>query len=433
MSILDLLPILITVFGFYMLTKLRFFFLIHPLKTARKMLSLFRDKSSRASLFLALAGTLGVGNIVGVAYGISVGGVGSVFWILISSLFAAVIKYSESTLAADKKECGPGGMMYVVKSSFIKIGGALGSVYAVLCIFLSFSMGSALQSQSFVSSVKSSKIPECVIALMFAIPIIFVIKGGAEKISTATSIVIPIATIVYVFMCLSVIFINAGELPAAIKKIFSEAFNFRSMTGGVSAFFGAKAIKEGYARGLLSNEAGAGTSAMAQSRSNMPCAEVGLLGILEVFFDTTLLCTLTGLAVAVSGIDAGAYLGGIEIISAVFSNTLGNTSAAVLTVLIFAFAFSTVICWYYYGTECLQYLFGSRKSKTYTVLFVFFALSGFLISQDTLITVSDVILFLMSVITLFTLYKNSERIVTLSEWHGLLKKSDFGKRRKAKR
>lgn len=432
MSFLDLLPILITVFGIYMLIKLRFFFVFHPIKAAKKTFSLFRDKSSRASLFLALAGTLGVGNIVGVAYGISVGGVGCVFWILISSLFAAVIKYAESSLAADKKECGHGGMAYVLKSSFPKTGGALGAVYAVLCILLSFSMGSALQSQSFGISLKFTKIPDYFIALVFTVPVIIVIKGGAEKISRATSIVIPAATAAYVFMCLAVILKNAAELPTAIWRILSEAFNFRSMSGGVSAFFASKAVKEGYARGLLSNEAGAGTSSMAQSRSDMSPSDVGLLGMLEVFFDTALLCTLTGLAVAVSG-DSVAFGGGIEIISAVFSKSLGYASSRILTILIFAFAFSTVICWYYYGVESLEYLFGKRNSKVYTALFIFFTLSGFVLSEGVLIGVSDTVLFFMSVITLSVLYKNSERIVSLSERGGLLKKSDFGKRSKAKR
>ncbi len=432
MSVLDLLPILITAFGFYMLIKLRFFFIIHPIKTAGKMLRLFKDKSSRASLFLALAGTLGVGNIVGVAYGISVGGVGSVFWIFVSSIFAAVIKYSESALAADRKAGEHGGMMYVIKSSFSKIGGTLGSIYAILCILLSFSMGCALQSESFVSSVSTVKIPDCIFALAFAIPIIAVIKGGAKKISSVTSVIIPMATLIYISICLSVILKHISELPSAVNKILAEAFNFPSITGGVSAFFGTKAIKEGYARGLLSNEAGAGTSSMAQARSNMSAAEVGLLGILEVFFDTTVLCTLTGLAVAVSGVDASGFSGGIEIISSVFKNTLGYASTVILTVLIFAFAFSTVVCWYYYGSECLEYLFKTKKSGWYTALFVFFTLFGFIVSTDVLIAVSDVLLFFMSVITVAVLYKNSERILVLSERHGLLKKSDFGKGSKSK-
>ena len=131
MSFLDLLPIMITVFGFYMLVKLRFFFIIHPIKTAKKMLPLFRDKRSRTSLFLALAGTLGVGNIVGVAYGISVGGAGSVFWLFASGIFAAIIKYAEVLLCVDNMHSsdGQGGMMYLLRSGFTH-GRFLGGLYA---------------------------------------------------------------------------------------------------------------------------------------------------------------------------------------------------------------------------------------------------------------------------------------------------------------
>ena len=116
MSVLNFLPMLVTAFGLYMLIRLRFFFLIHPLKTGKKLLSTFKDKSSVKSLTLALAGTLGVGNIVGVAYGLSVGGAGSLFWIFVSSIFAGVIKYTESSLASYKKRDSLGGMMYVIKS-----------------------------------------------------------------------------------------------------------------------------------------------------------------------------------------------------------------------------------------------------------------------------------------------------------------------------
>ena len=427
MSVLVFLPILVTVFGFFMLVKLRFFLVRNPIKILKRIMSLFRDSESRKSLALALAGTLGVGNIVGVAYGLSVGGAGCLFWIFVSSFFSAVLKYAESSLAAEKKENNRGGMSYVIKSTFGKFGWLLGAVYAVLCILLSLTMGTALQSQSFIMSLgENGIIHKCIYSLVFVIAVAFVVVGGADKISKATSFLIPMSTMIYVIICVSVILKNISSAPEVMKSIIMGAFNFRSAAGGVSAFLATKAIKEGFARGLLSNEAGAGTSAMAQSRSDLSSSDVGLLGVCEVFFDTSLLCMLTGFAVLFSGVDVYC-MSGMEIISSAFSSSLGGGAVTVLFLLIFFFAFSTVICWYYYGTECIYFLFKKKKSPLYVVLFLFFIFVGFLIPSDTLILISDYLLFFMSIITLFTLYKNSESIVRLSERCGLLEYSDRGK------
>ena len=148
MSFLNLLPLLITAVGTYFLIKLRLFFVLHPLQTAKKLRLTIKDKESVRALSLALAGTLGVGNVVGVAWGISVGGAGALFWIFVSGIFSAAIKYAESSLSADKKRDAAGGMMYVLSSSFGRAGKLFGIIYALLCLALSLTMGSALQSQS---------------------------------------------------------------------------------------------------------------------------------------------------------------------------------------------------------------------------------------------------------------------------------------------
>lgn len=430
MSILNLLPFMITFLGAYFLVKLRFFFIVHPIKTLKKIGNIVKDGSSRKSLALALAGTLGVGNIVGVAYGISVGGPGSLFWIFISGIFASVIKYAESTLAADKLCNGRGGMMYAVKSSFSRIGAPLGAAYAFLCLMLSLSMGSSLQSQSAVNAVNHTlKINPVILSVFFALLVAAVIRGGAKKIENATAIIIPLSTVVYIIICLSVVFHNVERIPSVLSSVMADAFNFESASGGVSAFLASKAMKEGYARGLLSNEAGAGTSSMAQTRSkNFAPSDIGLLGACEVFFDTSLLCMLTGFAVLVSGVDTFGVKSGMAIVSEAVCKSLGGGAEAVLFLLVTAFAYSTVVCWYYYGCECIKYLFKKEKSLIFGSLFVLSAFIGFTLPSSLLITVTDYVLFLMSVITLLALIKNSERVVRLSEQNGLLKKSDIGKK-----
>lgn len=431
MSVTDTLPLIITFTGVFFLIKLRFFFITRPKAVIKKIKNTVKDRPSRKSLALALAGTLGVGNIVGVAYGISVGGAGSLFWIFISGFFASVIKYAESSLAADMLVRGRGGMMYVISASFNKCGKFLGTLYAFLCLLLSFSMGASLQSRSAVSAARRLiKINPAILALVFAMLCIAVVFGGAKKIENATSVLIPLSTIIYITVCISVMATNIGNMPAVLSEIISEAFDFRSAAGGVSGFLISKSLKEGYSRGLLSNEAGAGTSAMAQTRAkNLTSSDVGLLGAVEVFFDTSLLCMLTGLAVLSSGDGAPFGDDGMEIVLSAVNSSVGVCGEYIVILLVVAFAYSTVICWYYYGCECLEYLFGDRGSTVFFIVFILFSFVGFIIPESTLIRVTDVILFLMSLLTLSALIKNSERIVILSEENGLLKKSDRGKKR----
>lgn len=406
--------------GIYFLIRLRFFFILHPIKTVKKAFSGF-DKKARRSLSLALAGTLGVGNIVGVAYGISVGGAGCVFWIFVSGIFSSVIKYCESSLGAHFSLEGRGGMMHVIARSMGVIGKALGLAYSVLCLFLAIFMGAALQAGSVAATASAALgFKPYAFSLAFAALVFLTVRGGAKKIESATSAVIPIATIIYIIICLTVIALGEVGLWAVISDIFREAFNMRSALGGVLAFLASNAMREGFARGLLSNEAGAGTSSIAQSRTNgAHPARVGLYGVCEVFFDTTLLCTLTGLAVLCSGVSVAQS--GIATVLAAFATVLGASAAPVLFALIFAFAYSTVVCWYFYASEALVFIFGREKSAAFTALFFASLIFGTFIPESLLVLLVDCVLFMMSVLTLLTLIKNSERIVFLSEQYGLLK------------
>lgn len=431
MSVTNLLPLIITFAGVFFLIRLRFFFIVHPLKVIKRIGNTVKDKTSRKSLALALAGTLGVGNIVGVAYGISVGGAGSLFWIFVSGIFASVIKYVESSLSADKLVAGKGGMMYVITCSFRKCGKFLGALYAFLCLLLSLSMGSALQSRSAVNAAQRLiKINPIILALIFALLCAAVVLGGAKKIENATSVIIPTATIVYIVICLVIIIKNAKFMPSVVSSIIYDALNFRSTVGGVSGFFISKSLKEGYSRGLLSNEAGAGTSAMAQTRSkSLNPSDVGLLGACEVFFDTSLLCTLTGLSVLSSLEGTPSETDGMEIVLSAVRSSVGYGGECAVILLVLAFAYSTVICWYYYGRECLEYLLGDRGRVVFTAVFILFSFMGFVIPEGTLIRLTDTILFLMSLLTVSALIKNSERIVVLSEENRLLKNSDRREKR----
>ncbi len=423
MLLSSVLPILIIIVGGYFLIKLRFFFVLHPIKTARKTVSALKNREARRSLSLALAGTLGVGNIVGVAYGISVGGAGSLLWLLISSFFAGAIKYAESSLC--KEWCGREGGSFagLLSVSFRRFGRLFGRCYAMFCLILSFSVGSSFQSGSVVLSLGSGVEPLSFIAALLFFALVFsVVVGGVKKIENVTVKLIPIATIVYVLLCLGVVFFNLNSLGGVMRRIILEAFGFRSAGMGVSLYFALLAMKEGFARGLLSNEAGAGTSAMAETRAEaLSPSEVGLFGICEVFFDTPVLSILTGLAILTSGVGFSGK-SGIDIVTSTFFSLYSSAGVYTVFLLIFAFAFSSVISWYYYGISSCHHLFGKGLDKIYTALFLFFTLFGYKINAALLISVSDVLLLLMTVLTSAVLIKKSERVSHLSE--KLLKNSD---------
>ena len=419
MSILNLLPLIVALGGGYMLVKLRFFFILHPIKTVRKVASVLRAPSARTSLFLALAGTLGVGNIVGVAVGISVGGAGSVFWLLVSSVFASVLKFSESTLSADSAMENGGGMMIVLKNNFKKIGKLLGIIYAVLCILLSFSMGAALQTSSVVSSLDSSLGMHGIsVVILFSVLVLAVILRR-KKIKKVTGIVIPITTLVYVVLALSAVGANLSRIPSVFSDILSSAFSLDAARGGAVGFFTSTVVREGFARGLLSNEAGAGTSSLANSEClGMPTSS-GLLGMCEVFFDTVILCTLTALAILTSVDNPSAFSSGIELVLLSVGNTFGAVSRVLVSACIALFAYATVICWYYYGDKCIRFLFG-RGYPLYTLLFIAAVFSGAFVREWVLVLVSDYILLFLTFLTFLAIIKSSDRIKALSEHSGLL-------------
>ena len=396
-------------------------FVRRGVKMAGKMLFTLKEKQNRRSLCLALAGTLGVGNIVGVAIGIIVGGAGSVFWIFISGFFSSVIKYCESSLARDMSNSRHGGMHYVIRSSFGRAGRALSFLYAALCLFLSLTMGSMMQSKAVADSLEGvCNVPRSISAAVFAFLIIILIRIGVEKIEQFTEIAIPLTTMVYIMLALSVILVNHNALGGVMRLIFRGAFSPDSALGGALGVFTSNAMREGFARGLLSNEAGAGTSAMAQSRAEGEPCIAGLMGMCEVFFDTTLLCTVTGIAILSAVPNIGEFESGTDIIIYAINGAIGSVGTALLPPLIILFAYSTVICWYFYGCECLEFIAGKQGGKLYMLLFAVTVLLGAILPMQGVVVFIDYLLLFMTALTAAALIKNSERIVRLSELGGLL-------------
>ena len=409
-----ILPILVSLAGLYLLIRLRFFYILHPIKTAREFTLALKSRDARRSLFLALAGTLGVGNIFGVSAGIMIGGAGSLFWLFISTFFAMIIKYAE-TLLVFEGGISEGGMASLLKKVFCKSGRILSPLYACLMLLLSLFMGSAMQSVAVIDvaeqTLSASPFITAFILLVLLIPCFM---GGARKIENITEIVIPLTTIIYILMCLTVIFKNFTRIDEVVNEIFFSAFNFKSALGGGISFL---AVREGFARGILSNEAGVGTSAMAHSRSQGRTPHVaGLFAMCEVVFDSSILCMLTGIAILLSVPDISAYSTPMALVSAAFYSSLGGLSGIILPLVILAFAYSTLICWYFYGRECASIYFPT-VSGIYPALFIAFILLSRAIRSDFLLYVIDILLLLMSIMTLSAILKKSPRITEISSLH----------------
>ncbi len=392
--------------GLFFIFRLRFFFILHPVKIGKKITAALRDRTMRRSLCLALAGTLGVGNIYGVALGIILGGEGSLFWLFVSSFFAMAIKYSESFIAVKIGVSGS-GMMPAIRQSFRKIGKPLAYLYCLFMLLLALFMGAFIQSESLVSSAHFLfPIKKIYIALAFALSIIFVVFGGGEKIKSTAAFAIPLATVFYVLICLFVIIKNCASLPSVTVKILTSAFSFKSAFGGtVPTCF--VAFSQGFCRGLLSNEAGTGTSAMAHSEVQKDPVNAGLFGILEIIFDTNLLCILTGLVILLVGSPSPADTP-MSLVFRSFFVSLGKFSLFPLLFCIFLFAHSTVICWYYYGRKCLSYLGAEKLKIPFLIAFVLFLLMPSFSSGYFAVFAADMLLFLMSIISLSCLAVNSK-------------------------
>ncbi len=406
------LPFLVAGVGFFLLLRLRFFYILHPIRTAGEFISELHDRDARRSLFLALAGTLGVGNIFGVSAGIMIGGAGSIFWLFVSSFFAMIIKYAETLLSFDAG-AERGGMAGVIKMLFGRLGDKLSYIYAALTVLLSFFMGASMQGAALIDVAYQSLLIKPYISLtvllLLLTPCFF---GNGRKIESITEIIIPLTTMIYIIMCFCVIFINHSRLGSVLSLIINSAFDFKSAVGGGLAF---ATVREGFSRGILSNEAGAGTSAMAHSRSQGRSPhKAGLFAMCEVIFDSTLLCTLTGLVILLSVEDISAAETPMALVSCAFGSVLGKFSYVALPLVILFFAYATIICWYYYGMECISLYFPWLKN-IFPLFFVLFICFSRAISGRLLLYLVDLFLFVMSAITLSLIVKKSKRIAFLSK------------------
>lgn len=384
------------------------------------------SKEGEVSHFQALAtavsGTVGLGNIAGVAVAIALGGPGATFWMIVCGFLGMSSKFVECTLGVkyrdvDKDGTVYGGPMYYLSRGlgeigFSNFGKFLGILFAVMCVGASFGGGNAFQSNQAAAQI-STLVGLGVgsgfwIGVVLALVVGIVIIGGIKRIANVTERVVPFMAVLYVIACLVIIFYHFADIDEAIGLIISGAFTPMAGLGGILGV-----IIIGFQRAAFSNEAGAGSAAIAHSavKTKYPASE-GIVALLEPFIDTVLICTMTALVIIFFNIngdeyqqifqyggdgagnvilkDGGASVGGVDLTSMAFDSVIPHFSY-VLTIAIVLFAFSTMISWSYYGLQSWKFLFGRGKyaDLTYKVLFLVFVVIGASTTLDAVIRFSD--------------------------------------------
>ena len=381
------------------------------------------------ALATALSGTVGLGNIAGVAVAVGIGGPGATFWMIMAGLMGMASKFTECTLGVKYRNeyadgTVSGGPMYYLTKGFAERGlpggRFLAILFSIFCILGALGGGNMFQANQAHSQIAGivGDFPGWITGIIFAIVVFAVIVGGLKSIAKVTEKVVPFMGVMYVGAALVILVMNAGQIGWAFGQIFEGAFTGLGVAGGMVG-----ALIQGFKRAAFSNEAGVGSAAIAHSavRTKEPITE-GLVSLLEPFIDTVVICTMTALVIIITGqlvMDpaTGLYVTeGGKIVTATGASGVGLTSAAfesafswfpyVLAIAVILFAFSTMISWSYYGLKAWTYLFGEGKAKeiTFKVIFCVFVVIGAAANLGPVIDFSDAAIFAMAVVNITGLY-----------------------------
>lgn len=380
------------------------------------------DISPFSALMTALAATVGTGNIVGVATAMVMGGPGALVWMWISAAFGISTKYAECALALKYRTINEkgemcGGPMYTLKNGFKNkpIGSILAVLFAIFTVLASFGIGNATQANSISSAVNSTfSIPQWVVGLILAVLVALIIIGGIQTISKVSTFLVPAMAAFYIIAGLIVVIINFKNLPAGIANIVSMAFGGKAVAGGIAGTITASimsSMRYGIARGVFSNEAGLGSAAItAASATSDHHVKQGYINMCGTFIDTIVVCSVTGLAIASSGMlgatnpATGKMYEGAELTIIAFESALGKAGGVLVTIGIILFAFSTILGWEYNGEKALEFLLKKPVfCYIYRVIFSVLTFVGATISLEIVWSFSDIANGLMSIPNLICL------------------------------
>ncbi len=381
----------------------------------------------------ALAGTVGTGNIAGVAGAIAIGGPGAVFWMWCSALLGMCTKFAEVTLAVhyrERSDAGEwvGGPMYYIKNGLGKRWQFLAVLYSLFGVLTVFGTGNATQVNTITTAIDTALLEfhivaedilptlNLVIGILCAMLVAMVLLGGIKRIGSVSEKLVPFMALFYVILAVGVVLLNLPRLPYVIEEIFAGAFNPAAFTGGaIGSLF--LSMKNGVSRGIFSNEAGLGTGSIAHA-----CADTrkpvkqGMFGIFEVFADTIVICTLTAMVILCSSVPVNyGTAAGAELTISGFTATYGGGASLFTAVALCCFAFSTIIGWGLYGSRFATFLFKTDKIvRPFFVVYSFVAILGATLDLGILWGVADTFNGLMSIPNLIALFLLSGTVVRLA-------------------
>ncbi len=383
--------------------------------------------SSYRALCTALAATVGTGNLAGVAGAIAIGGPGAVFWMWICGGLGMVIKFAEASLAVRYRvrlQNGEyaAGPMYMIRDGMRRFH-FLAYLYCFFGVVAAFGVGNATQINTLIQGVHSTAqafhrdLPQSfdiIMGITLGAVIVFLFLGGAQRIGQMAEILVPLAAVCYILLCLWVLAVRWQYIPGAFSRIFVGAFSPRAVTGGAvgSAFL---TLRIGVSRGVFTNEAGMGTASIAHGSANVRHPwEQGYMGIVEVFLDTIVICTMTSLVILC--VDIPIPYGsdpGINLTLAAFETVFGKWVRLPITLFLSLFAFATVLGWGLYGGRCAQYLFGDGVWKKFVVLQGFAVAVSAVLECTTVWTVSEILNGCMAIPNLLAVAALSGQVVKI--------------------
>lgn len=429
--------ILILGVGFYLSVRTRFVQIRLLPQALRSFFQKFRRSgetidgvSPYQALCTALAATVGIGNLAGVAGAIALGGPGAIFWLWICAFLGMATKFAEATLAVRYSRINDqgervGGPMHIIEQGLGKRYRFLAVLYCFFGVVAAFGVGNATQINALIGGVNSvitafggqeSGRLNVVLGIGLALLILLMLLGGAKRIGLIAERLVPFASIAYLLLGCGVLIARSSQIPAAFSAIIKGAFNPQAVTGGVfgSVFI---ALRVGVSRGTFTNEAGMGTAAIAHGAAQVDHpAEQGLMGIMEVFLDTIVICTMTALVILCSGIPIPYGIDqGILLTNRAFSAVYGEWITVPIAIALCCFALATVLGWGLYGARCAQYLFGDKAWKTFVYLQAVTVVLGAILNTGTVWLLSETVNGLMAIPNLLALAMLSQELCRLTK------------------
>ena len=384
--------------------------------------------SAKQALCTALAATVGTGNLAGVAGAIAIGGPGAVFWMWISALGGMILKFAEAVLSVKFRTVNEndeivGGPMYMICNGLSKKWHWLAFVYCFFGVVAAFGVGNATQINTLIGSINGvleiwnispTTMGNALMGVGFAFLAGVMLFGGAGRIGRTAEKLVPLAAVFYIVISVGVLVLRADRIPGAFYAIIKGAFSPDAITGGIigSAF---RTLCVGVSRGVFTNEAGMGTAGIAHGAANVNHpVEQGLMGIMEVFLDTIVICTLTALVILCSGVPIpyGAD-SGISLTNHAFSSVYGEWVQIILTLAVCCFAFATILGWGLYGARCAQFLFGTKAWLPFSVLQTVVVLISAVLKTETVWQLAEIVNGLMAIPNLIAVLLLSPELFNL--------------------